>query len=148
MASADAGAAALPTTPEDVRALVAATPCVRLVGAGTKMQTPVPTGALTVSLRSLCGMLDYNPGEFTFTALAGTPVREVQALLARHGQMLPFDPPFVDRGATLGGTVASGLSGSGRYRNGGVRDFILGVRFVDGHGRLVRGGGHVVKNAA
>jgi glycolate oxidase FAD binding subunit len=72
----------------------------------------------------------------------------VQAQLASHGQYLPFDPPLVERGATLGGTVAAGLSGPGRYRYGGVRDFILGVRFVDGHGQLVRGGGKVVKNAA
>ncbi len=68
--------------------------------------------------------------------------------LARHGQYLPFDPLLVRRGATLGGTVAANLSGSGRYRYGGVRDFILGVRFVDGRGQLVRSGGKVVKNAA
>src|SRR5688500_13334503 len=55
---------------------------------------------------------------------------------------------LVERGATLGGTVAAGLSGPGRYRYGGVRDFILGVRYVDGTGELVRGGGKVVKNAA
>lgn len=65
-----------------------------------------------------------------------------------HGQSLPFDPPLVEQGATLGGTIAAGSSGSGRQRYGGVRDFLIGVRFVDGQGRLVRGGGKVVKNAA
>ena len=69
-------------------------------------------------------------------------------MLAEHGQYLPFDPPLAAAGATLGGTVAAGLSGPGRYRYGGVRDFVLGVRFVDGMGNLVRGGGKVVKNAA
>jgi glycolate oxidase FAD binding subunit len=61
---------------------------------------------------------------------------------------MPFDPPLVEAGATLGGTIAAGLSGSARFRYGGLRDFILGVHLVDGQGRLVRGGGKVVKNAA
>jgi glycolate oxidase FAD binding subunit len=101
-----------------------------------------------LDLTGLSGVLEYNPGEYTFTALAGTRLADVQRLLAEHGQYLPFDPPLVERGATLGGIVASGLSGPGRYRYGGVRDFILGVRFVDGNGQLVHGGGKVVKNAA
>ncbi len=101
-----------------------------------------------LDLRTLSGILDYDPGEYTFTALAGTPITEVDRPLAEHGQYLPFDPPLAERGATLGGTVAAGLSGAGRVRFGGVRDFLIGVRFVDGQGRLVRGGGKVVKNAA
>lgn len=102
----------------------------------------------TLDLRSLAGILEYEPGEYTFTALAGTPLVEIEAALAANGQYLPFDPPMGAAGATLGGTVAAGLSGSGRYRYGGVRDFLIGIRFVDGQGRLVRGGGKVVKNAA
>jgi glycolate oxidase FAD binding subunit len=105
-------------------------------------------GVTHLDLRGLTGILEYEPGEYTITARAGTPLAEVEAALAENGQYLPFDPPFVERGATLGGTVAAGLSGPGRYRYGGVRDFLIGVRFVDGHGRLVRGGGKVVKNAA
>jgi glycolate oxidase FAD binding subunit len=104
--------------------------------------------ATRLELRSLTGILEYLPGEYTFTAYGGTPLAEVEAALAENGQYLPFDPPLVRQGATLGGTVAAGLSGSGRYRYGGVRDFLIGVRFVDGQGRLVRGGGKVVKNAA
>ena len=68
--------------------------------------------------------------------------------MAAHGQYLPFDPPFAADGATIGGTVASGVSGPGRYRYGGVRDFLIGVRVVDGEGRVIRSGGKVVKNAA
>lgn len=105
-------------------------------------------GCHQLDLTGLSGILEYEPGEYTFTALAGTPLATVEAALAEHGQYLPFDPPFVARGATLGGTVAAGLSGSGRVRFGGVRDFLIGARFIDGQGRLVRGGGKVVKNAA
>jgi glycolate oxidase FAD binding subunit len=75
-------------------------------------------------------------------------VKELSAHLAEHGQYLPFDPLLAEAGATLGGTVAAGTSGPGRYRYGGVRDFILGIAFVDGEGRLIRSGGAVVKNAA
>jgi glycolate oxidase FAD binding subunit len=134
---------------EDVQAAVREHARLHVRGGGTKpaLSTPLD-GVTTLDLTGLSGVLEYNPGEFTFTALAGTRVAEVQALLASHGQYLPFDPPLAGQGATLGGTVAAGLSGPGRYRYGGVRDFILGVRWVDGNGDLVRGGGKVVKNAA
>jgi glycolate oxidase FAD binding subunit len=122
---------------------------VRVRGGGSKTAlSALRPDAPVLELGGLAGIVDYEPSEYTFTALAGTPVRDIEALLAERGQSLPFDPPLAEAGATLGGTVAAGLSGSGRYRYGGVRDFILGVRFVDGRGRLVRGGGRVVKNAA
>lgn len=118
-------------------------------GGGSKPALSAAGEAATpLDLRGLTGILEYEPGEYTITARAGTPVAEVQAALAENGQYLPFDPLLVDAGATLGGTVAAGLSGSGRYRYGGVRDFLIGVRFIDGQGREVRGGGKVVKNAA
>jgi glycolate oxidase FAD binding subunit len=101
-----------------------------------------------LALGGLSGVLEYESSEFTFTALAATPIADVEKLVAEHGQYLPFDPPLAKSGATLGGTVAAGLSGPGRYRYGGVRDFLLGVRFVNGEGELVRGGGKVVKNVA
>lgn len=118
-------------------------------GGNSKTALSTPKSDQTVlNLCALSGILEYHPSEFVFVARAGTRLSEVQALLAQHGQYLPFDPPFVGAGATLGGTVAAGLSGSMRQRYGGVRDFILGVRFVDGQGNLVQGGGKVVKNAA
>ena len=101
-----------------------------------------------LDLSGLSGVLEYDPAELTITALAGTPVRELAATLAEHGQYLPFDPPLTAAGATLGGVVAAGASGAGAWRHGAVRDFIIGVRFVDGTGRLIAGGGKVVKNAA
>jgi len=106
------------------------------------------TQSTLLNLSELSSIIDYQPDEYTFTALAATKVIEVEAALAKNEQYLPFEPPLAQRGATLGGTVAAGLSGSARYRYGGVRDFLLGLRFVDGNGELITGGGKVVKNAA
>ena len=117
----------------------------RPVGGGSK---PALSSRANLELKNVSGVLEYDPLEYTFTALAGTTLKEVEALLAAENQYLPFDPPLADKGATLGGTVAAGLSGPGRWRYGGVRDFLLGVRFVAGTGELVTGGGKVVKNAA
>ena len=136
-----------PTSLEELTGVVRATPRLLAVGAGTKPRL----SALDVpklSMTRLRGIVEYDPGEFTFTAFAGTPVRDIAGALAKQGQYLPFDPVLLDAGSTLGGTIASGVSGPGRFRFGGIRDFILGVRFVDGGGRLLRLGGKVVKNAA
>ena len=139
-------------TPGSVPELVDAVRSTRRViaiGAGTKPRlAQVRDEFSRISMTKLAGIIDYEPSEFTFTALAGTPVKTIVAELSQSGQYLPFDPLLADAGATLGGTVASGLSGPGRFRFGGLRDFILGVRFVDGDGRLLRLGGRVVKNAA
>jgi glycolate oxidase FAD binding subunit len=136
-----------PESFEELADAVRSTPRVLAIGAGTK---PRLSDVDTVKLSTvrLSGISEYEPSEFTFTAAAGTPVREIAAALAERGQYLPFDPMLADAGTTLGGTVAAGLSGPGRFRFGGLRDFILGVRFVDGEGRLMRMGGKVVKNAA
>ena len=138
-----------PTTPAELAEAVRSHPRVLAVGARTKPRlSQVPDGVALISTRALRGVVEYEPDEFTFTALAGTSVREIGQALAEKGQYLPFDPMWVAAGATLGGTVAAGLSGPGRFRFGGVRDFILGVCFVDGQGRLLRMGGKVVKNCA
>lgn len=117
-----------------------------VLGAGTKRR--IDGDGPRLALASLRGITAYDPAECVVTALAGTPVAEMAATLAAHGQYLPFDPPLGDAGATIGGVVASGWSGPGRYRYGGVRDFVIGARVVDGEGRLVASGGQVVKNAA
>jgi glycolate oxidase FAD binding subunit len=102
----------------------------------------------TLPMAGFSGVIDYQPSEFVITAWAGTPVKEIVQLLAERGQYLPFDPLLVQRGATLGGTVAANACGPERYRYGGVRDFLIGTRFIDGNGELLQGGGKVVKNAA
>jgi glycolate oxidase FAD binding subunit len=101
-----------------------------------------------MSLAAWAGVVEYQPFEFTITAKSGTRVIDIQRELKAQGQFLPFDPIFAQEGATLGGTIATGVSGPGRLLFGGIRDFILGVQFVDGLGQVVRGGGKVVKNAA
>ncbi|EDY21704.1 FAD linked oxidase domain protein [Chthoniobacter flavus Ellin428] len=136
-----------PTSAEELVEAVRSTPRVIAVGAGTKPRLS-QVEAVRISMAGLRGIKEYDPSEFTFTAAAGTPLGEIADALAERGQYLPFDPMLVDAGATLGGTVAAGVSGPGRFRYGGLRDFVLGVRFVDGTGRLLRMGGKVVKNAA
>jgi glycolate dehydrogenase FAD-binding subunit len=123
--------------------------CPRLLAVGARTKPRLSEVEVTkVSTLRLQGIVEYEPSEFTFTAMAGTSIKELAATLAARGQYLPFDPFLVEAGATLGGTAAAGLSGPGRARFGGLKDFILGVRFVDGLGRLLRMGGKVVKNAA
>ncbi|MGH9175991.1 MAG: FAD-binding protein [Vicinamibacterales bacterium] len=125
-------------------AAAAGTEIAREKGVGTEVRR----GRVLLDTTALTGVTDYSPDECVFTAWAGTALAEIHAVLAAHGQCLPFDPPLVEAGATIGGTVAAGVSGSGRYRYGGVRDFVIGARIVDGEGRLIRSGGKVVKNAA
>ncbi|HOX56252.1 MAG TPA: FAD-binding protein [Candidatus Paceibacterota bacterium] len=138
-----------PATPAALAEAVRSHPRVLAVGAHTKPRlSQVPGEVTLLSTRALRGIVEYEPDEFTFSALAGTSVSEIGQALAEKGQYLPFDPLWLEAGATLGGTVASGVSGPGRFRFGGVRDFILGIRFVDGLGRLLRMGGKVVKNCA
>lgn len=118
----------------------------RIRGGGSKRVAA--RDGTTLDTRGLTGIVAYTAAECVVTVLAGTPVRDVQRILAEHGQYLPFDPPLPRAGATIGGTVAAGLSGSCRLRYGGIRDFVIGAAVVDGDGRLIRSGGQVVKNAA
>ncbi len=139
-----------PISPEEVQEVVRQTSTPLLArGGGSKSALSTPAaGETTLELSGLSGVVEYGPEEFTFTAQAGTPLAEVTEMLAHNGQWLPFDPPLAARGATLGGTLAAGLSGPGRYRFGGARDFVLGVQWVSGAGELLRGGGRVVKNVS
>lgn len=132
----------------DLPDAVRSNPRLAIIGAGTKARSLDHGDHVVLSTRQLRGIVEYEPEEFVITALAGTPVRDVVSELASHGQHLPFDPLLVATGATVGGVVATATNGPGRFRFGGVRDFILGVRFVDGAGDLLRAGSKVVKNAA
>ena len=134
-----------PTTSDALRVEVLRHHTVRLRGGGTKSSTDA---GVTLSVRGLSGIVDYSRDECVLTALAGTPLAEIETALAANDQYLPFDPPLASQGATIGGTVAAGASGPLRYRYGGVRDFVIGVRVIDGEGRSIRSGGKVVKNAA
>ena len=94
------------------------------------------------------GIVSYEPTELVITARAGTPLTEIEALLADGGQMLAFEPPHFGAAATLGGTVASALSGPRRPYAGAVRDFVLGIEMLSGEGRRLSFGGQVMKNVA
>lgn len=136
-----------PESLDQLRDAVQASPQVLAVGQQTKPPLS-ETEATIICTRRLSGITQYEPSEFTFTALAGTPLAEIAATLARRGQYLPFDPVLAGAGSTLGGAVGAGLSGSGRFRYGGIRDFLLGVKFISGEGDWIESGGKVVKNAA
>lgn len=94
------------------------------------------------------GILDYEPTELVIAARAGTPLQEVEAALAEQGQILPFEPPRFAPGGTIGGAVASGLAGPRRPWGGAPRDLLLGVKLLDGSGRVLQFGGQVMKNVA
>lgn len=110
--------------------------------------------AASARLRStgLTGIVSYNPGEMVMTARAGTPLAEVEAALAENGQMLAFEPMdhrpvMVTSGEpTIGGVFAANVSGPRRFVTGAARDSLLGVRFVNGRGEIVKAGGRVMKN--
>jgi glycolate oxidase FAD binding subunit len=100
----------------------------------------------------LAGVQSYEPSELVVTVGAGTPVAELETLLAEKGQCLPFEPPHFAwsgaRSATVGGMVASGLAGPARASVGGVRDYVLGVQMINGKGEHLTFGGQVMKNVA
>ncbi|GAB5414172.1 MAG: glycolate oxidase subunit GlcE [Congregibacter sp.] len=94
------------------------------------------------------GVIKYEPEELVVTARSGTRIAELQEVVAEHGQILPFEAASFSDSATLGGSLACGLSGPARPWKGSIRDAVLGVRLIDGHGDLLRFGGEVVKNVA
>ena len=120
----------------------------RLRGGGTKdFYGNAPRGEL-LETAAHAGVESYEPSELVISARCGTPLREMEKLLADHGQALPFEPPHFGPGATVGGCVAAGLSGPRRASAGALRDFVLGVKMIDGRGRALSFGGQVMKNVA
>jgi glycolate oxidase FAD binding subunit len=120
----------------------------RIRGGGTKdWYGGTPVGEV-LDTRAHAGVVDYEPSELVITARCGTPLAEIEALLARQGQMLAFEPPRFGAGATIGGVVAAGLSGPRRMAAGSVRDFVLGAKLVNGAGEVLNFGGQVMKNVA
>lgn len=120
----------------------------RILGSGSKSFYGSPTQGETLDATICRGIVSYEPTELVLTARAGTPLTEIEAALATNRQMLPFEPPHFGPGATLGGCVAAGLSGPRRAYAGAVRDYVLGVRMIDGKGEILRFGGQVMKNVA
>ena len=119
----------------------------RIRGAGSKDFYGGMLSGDTLDVAAYRGIVAYEPTELYLTARCGTPLSEIEAVLTEKGQMLAFEPPRF-AGATVGGCVAAGLSGPRRQQAGAVRDFVLGVKLVDGSGQVLNFGGQVMKNVA
>jgi glycolate oxidase FAD binding subunit len=119
----------------------------RLRGGGSKDFYGNEARGELLDTRAYAGIVDYEPSELVLTARCGTPLAEVEEVLSGKGQCLPFEPPHFGE-ATFGGCVAGGLSGPRRAFAGALRDFVLGVKLVDGRGRIMQFGGQVMKNVA
>ncbi len=127
-----------------------------ICGGNTRGFAQVNAPAEAMSSRGLSGIVDYDPAEMVMTVKAGTPVAEVEAALAENRQMMAFEPMDhrgilgVPRGApgepTIGGIFAANVSGPRRLVAGAARDSLLGIRFVNGRGEILRAGGRVMKN--
>ena len=133
---------------ERIREAAACRAPLRLRGGGTKdFYGNTPRGEV-LDTRGYAGVVDYEPTELVITARCGTSLQSVETLLEENGQRLAFEPPHFGGGATLGGCVAAGLSGPRRASAGALRDFVLGVKLIDGRGELLGFGGQVMKNVA
>jgi glycolate oxidase FAD binding subunit len=130
---------------------------VEIVGHGSKRRIGRPTqSAHTIDLSAMSGVTLYEPEELVLSAKAGTPVADIENLLAQKNQQLAFEPMDCSRlfnhdtrggkGGTIGGAVASNLSGPRRLKAGAARDHVLGVTVVSGRGETFKSGGRVVKN--
>lgn len=137
---------------ERVRAAAAARQPLALIGGGSKTflgrDTADECPAQPLNLADHSGILSYQPTELVITARGGTTLDAIDGALAEQGQMLPFEPPRFAPGATLGGTIASALSGPARPYAGAARDLVLGARVLTGRAEVLRFGGEVMKNVA
>ena len=127
---------------------------IRICGGGSKAFYGNPDldvqeeGHVKLNMSSLKGIVTYEPSELVLTAMAGTPLNEIKAVLAQSHQMLPFDPPEFSDQATIGGCVAAGLSGPNSFSAGPIRQYVLGTQLLDAEGRILTFGGEVMKNVA
>ena len=120
---------------------------IQLRGGGSKaFYGQEPCGDV-LDTRAHTGIVNYEPTELVITVRAGTPLQELEAVLAGQHQMLAFEPPHFGE-ATVGGCISAGLSGPRRARAGSLRDFVLGAQLLDGNGKLLNFGGQVMKNVA
>lgn len=120
----------------------------RLRGGGTKDFYGERLEGELFDVRAHGGIVDYEPSELVITARCGTPLAEIESVLASQDQFLAFEPPAFGGDPTIGGVIATGLSGPRRMQVGAARDFVLGARLVDASSEELRFGGRVMKNVA
>lgn len=130
-----------------IRAAISMRRPLNVEGAGTRRDFGGPRSGDSISSVGYSGIVAYDPSDLVITVRAGTSLEVLEAELARHGQMLGFEPPQRP-GSTIGGAIALGWAGPRQPFSGGVRDHLLGVRLLDGRARDLRFGGQVVKNVA
>ncbi|MBI4696306.1 MAG: glycolate oxidase subunit GlcE [Gammaproteobacteria bacterium] len=147
-AAGDAAGAVLAQLSDRIRAATRDRLPLRIAGGDTRSAVLRPVPGQLLRLAAYRGILAYSPSELVITARAGTPLAEIESALAARGQMLGFEPPRFGAASTIGGVVATGLAGPRRPYAGAVRDFVLGVRVMNGRGEVLRFGGQVMKNVA
>jgi len=140
--------AALEKLSEQVRVAAASKRALRLRGGGSKDFYGQALEGEVLDTRGYSGIVSYEPSELVITARCGTKLAEVEAAMRGRGQLLAFEPPHFGEVATVGGAVATGLSGPGRPAAGALRDFVLGTKVMDGRGQVLSFGGQVMKNVA
>ena len=133
---------------EQVHAAVAAKQPLCIVGGDSKRQLGRASVGDPLDMSAYAGVVDYQPSELVVTVRAGTTVSQLQQVLAEENQVLACEPPEFDGKATVGGTLASNLSGPSRPWLGSIRDHVLGVRIINGKAEHLRFGGQVMKNVA
>jgi len=133
---------------ESVKAAVRDGRPLSIRGGNTKSFYGYPSQGEPLEVAQHQGIVEYDPGELILTCRAGSRLSDVQAALRENGQHFPFEPPGYGAEATIGGTVACGFSGPRRPWSGSLRDYLLGVKLVNGSGEVVRYGGQVMKNVA
>ena len=141
-----------PSSIDELCEIVSTGTKLRLRGGGSKDAIGAPCDAQVIDMRGFAGIIDYDPPELVLTVGAGTPLAEIEKLVASEGQMLAFDPfdhgvmLGNDGGATIGGVIAAGVAGPARMSRGGARDHLLGFTAVSGRGEAFVAGAKVVKN--
>lgn len=120
----------------------------KIVGGDSKAFLGRNIVGTSLEMSDYSGVINYEPTELYITVRAGTTLNEINNTLAKHGQMLVFEPPQVNAMTTIGGVVATGLSGPRRPYSGSVRDYVLGVHCINGLGKELTFGGQVMKNVA
>jgi glycolate oxidase FAD binding subunit len=133
---------------ERIREAAARRSPLRLRGGGSKDFYGNGLRGEILDTRSYAGIAAYEPTELVVSARCGTSLSELETILEANHQCLPFEPPHFGPGATVGGCVAAGLSGPRRAAAGALRDFVLGLKLVDGRGEALSFGGQVMKNVA